>query len=81
MGVGRLPNGGNWIMPRAKKELDIPNFNSPTVPKITQQELRARERRIETKEQYTNIMFTISIALLVFMIAMSCLLIGVWLKS
>ena len=68
-------------MPRAKKELDIPNFNSPTVPKITQQELRARERRIETKEQYTNIMFTISIALLVFMIAMSCLLIGVWLKS
>lgn len=81
MGVGRLPNGGNWIMPRTKKELDIPNFNSPTVPKITQQELRARERRIETKEQYTNIMFTISIALLVFMIAMSCLLIGVWFKS
>lgn len=68
-------------MPRTKKELDIPNFNSPIVPKITQQELRARERRIETKEQYTNIMFTISIALLVFMIAMSCLLIGVWLKS
>lgn len=68
-------------MPRAKKELDIPNFNSPTVPKITQQELRARERRIEVKEQYTNIMFTISITLLVFMIAMTCLLIGVWLKS
>ena len=68
-------------MPRTKKELDIPNFNSPTVPKITQQELRARERRIEVKERYTNIMFTISISLLVFMIAMSCLLIGVWLKS
>ena len=68
-------------MPRTKKELDIPNFNSPTVPKITQQQLRARERRIEVKEQYTNIMFTISISLLVFMIAMSCLLIGVWLKS
>ena len=67
-------------MPRTKKELDIPNFNSPTVPKITQQQLRARERRIEVKEQYTNIMFTISISLLVFMIAMSCLLIGVWLK-
>lgn len=68
-------------MPRTKKELDIPNFNSPTVPKITQQQLRARERRIEVKERYTNIMFTISITLLVFMIAMTCLLIGVWLKS
>lgn len=81
MGVGRLPHGGNWIMPRTKKELDIPNFNSPTVPKITQQQLRVRERRIESKERYTNVMFFMSVCLLIFMIAMSCLLIGVWLKS
>ena len=81
MGVGRLPNGGNWIMPRAKKELDIPNFNSHTVPKITQQELRDRAQKIETKERYTNVMFFMSVCLLIFMIAMSCLLIGVWLKS
>lgn len=68
-------------MTRAKKELDIPNFNSPTVPKITQQELRARERRIEVKEMYTSILFRMSVVLLIFMIAMCCLLIGVWLKS
>lgn len=68
-------------MPRAKKELDIPNFNSPTIQKITQQQLRARERRIEVKERYTHIMFFMSVCLLIFMIAMSCLLIGVWLKS
>lgn len=79
--MGRLPNGGNWIMPRAKKELDIPNFNSPTVPKITQQELRDREQKIEAKERYTKVMFFMSVCLLIFMIAMSCLLIGVWLKS
>lgn len=68
-------------MPRAKKELDIPNFNSHTVPKITQQELRDRAQKIETKERYTNVMFFMSVCLLIFMIAMSCLLIGVWLKS
>lgn len=68
-------------MPRAKKELDIPNFNSPTVPKITQQELRAREQKIEVKGRYTNVMFFMSVCLLIFMIAMSCLLIGVWFKS
>ena len=68
-------------MPRAKKELDIPNFNSHTVPKITQQELRDREQKIESKERYTNVMFFMSVCLLIFMIAMSCLLIGVWLKS
>lgn len=68
-------------MPRAKKELDIPNFNSPTVPKITQQELRDREQKIEAKERYTKVMFFMSVCLLIFMIAMSCLLIGVWLKS
>lgn len=68
-------------MPRAKKELDIPNFNSPTVPKITQQELRDREQKIKAKERYTNVMFFMSVCLLIFMIAMSCLLIGVWFKS
>lgn len=68
-------------MPRAKKELDIPNFNSPTIPKITQQELRDREQKIESKERYTKVMFFMSVCLLIFMIAMSCLLIGVWLKS
>lgn len=68
-------------MPRAKKELDIPNFNSHTVPKITQQELRDREQKIESKERYTKVMFFMSVCLLIFMIAMSCLLIGVWLKS
>ena len=68
-------------MPRAKKELDIPNFNSHTVPKITQQELRDREQKIEAKERYTKVMFFMSVCLLIFMIAMSCLLIGVWLKS
>lgn len=79
--MGRLPNGGNWIMPRTKRELDIPNFNSPTVPKITQQELRDRAQKIEGKERYTNVMFFMSVCLLIFMIAMSCLLIGVWFKS
>ena len=68
-------------MPRAKKELDIPNFNSHTVPKITQQELRDREQKIESKERYTKVMFFMSVCLLIFMIAMSCLLIGVWFKS
>lgn len=68
-------------MPRTKKELDIPNFNSHTVPKITQQELRDREQKIEAKERYTNVMFFMSVCLLIFMIAMSCLLIGVWFKS
>ena len=68
-------------MPRAKKELDIPNFNSPTVPKITQQQLRDREQKIESKERYTKVMFFMSVCLLIFMIAMSCLLIGVWFKS
>lgn len=68
-------------MPRTKKELDIPNFNSHTVPKITQQELRDREQKIEAKERYTKVMFFMSVCLLIFMIAMSCLLIGVWLKS
>ena len=68
-------------MPRTKKELDIPNFNSHTVPKITQQELKDREQKIESKERYTNVMFFMSVCLLIFMIAMSCLLIGVWLKS
>ena len=68
-------------MPRTKKELDIPNFNSPTVPKITQQELRDRAQKIESKERYTNVMFFMSVCLLIFMIAMSCLLIGVWFKS
>ena len=68
-------------MPRTKKELDIPNFNSHTVPKITQQELRVREQKIESKERYTKVMFFMSACLLIFMIAMSCLLIGVWLKS
>lgn len=68
-------------MPRAKKELDIPNFNSHTVPKITQQELRDREQKIEAKERYTKVMFFMSVCLLIFMIAMSCLLIGVWFKS
>lgn len=68
-------------MPRTKRELDIPNFNSPTVPKITQQELRDREQKIESKERYTNVMFFMSVCLLIFMIAMSCILIGVWLKS
>lgn len=81
MGLDRLPNGGNWIMPRTKKELDIPNFNSHTVPKITQQELRDREQKIESKERYTKVMFFMSVCLLIFMIAMSCLLIGVWFKS
>lgn len=68
-------------MPRTKKELDIPNFNSHTVPKITQQELRDREQKIEAKERYTKVMFFMSVCLLIFMIAMSCLLIGAWLKS
>ena len=68
-------------MPRTKKELDIPNFNSQKKKKITQQELRVREQKIESKERYTKVMFFMSACLLIFMIAMSCLLIGVWLKS
>ena len=62
-------------MPRRKTyEVDIPNFTPFPTRHISEEELISREhevifkeREIETKEKYTNFMFYISLALLVFL--------------
>ena len=68
-------------MPRRKiVEVDIPNFTPFPTKHISQEELISREyevifkeREIETKEKCTKFMFYISLALLVFMIICSAI--------
>lgn len=68
-------------MPRRKTvEVDIPNFTPFPTRRISQEELISREHEvifkeseIETKEKCTKFMFYISLALLVFLIVCSAI--------
>lgn len=69
-------------MPRqAKKDWEIYQFKQSETHRVTQHDLRIMENRIRKKNVFATFMFTASLILFVFMISMTCLLIGVWLKS